>query len=103
MAEWHKYLSVGDIIILGVMYISLWFVYKNFLRKVLESIDKKMGKEDCFTLRVGCQEVMSDKRKSGVETSDVKFEAIAEKLDVIHKQLTHMIQRIDAHINGGHK
>lgn len=103
MAEWHKYLSVGDFIILGAMYISLWFIYKNFLEKILGRIDRKIDRENCLTLRLGCQEIMTDKRKSGVEASDVRFESIAEKLDAIHGQLTQMIQRIDTHINGGHK
>jgi hypothetical protein len=104
MIEWLKYLAVGDLIVLGIVYASLWFLYKNFMRKVMDTIDRKMDRDNCLTLRLGCQEVMTDKRKSGVETSDVRFEAITEKLDLIIERQMQVITRMDSHINGhGHK
>lgn len=103
MVEWLKHMMVGDFIVLGVIYASLWFLYKNFLRKVMDKIEGKTNIKDCLALRLICQQGQIDRRKDGADLGDIKLGGIAEKLDIIMERQIQLIDRIDNHINGGHK
>jgi hypothetical protein len=97
--EWLRWILPGDIIVLGI-FVVLVFFYKNTGHRVMKEIEAKQTIEACVEIRNQCTLLRVEKASGLDKNINLRFDQTIEKIDLILERQSQLISRIDKHING---
>jgi cobalamin biosynthesis Co2+ chelatase CbiK len=107
-----KYLNPGDFVVLCIVLLWSWFLYKNFGKKIMQDYDNKINeirktmsllqtKENCLLMQSGCQRLLIQKIEATQELLTERHDTILQKIDSVLDGQAKVMERLDKHINGG--
>jgi hypothetical protein len=97
--EWLKYLLPGDFIVIGIVFIWTWFLYKNFAKRILEKIDKMVSAENCINLRNQCALVVDERRERLKDVVSADAKILAERLTSMESRFEERISDVNKKVD----
>lgn len=98
--EWFfKWLLPGDFIVLVCVFLWTWFLYKNFVKKVMDKIDNRVSVKSCLALREQCGIIVAERRNHVRDIAVADTTILTDKLNFIERKFDDKANNIDDKMN----